>query len=151
MCPQHKEDVEVFAPKTMILEPMDVQIKTKNSGSDKCPMCLLAVKAAIDAIQSDKSKINIKNVLNGLCVHFPNKMQVECRDFVDTYTSELVDMLSNDFSAQDICSYLDLCKNNGTNEFKMIGHYNDGDGDICKYFLMRFFVFSSVYDNLIQS
>lgn len=62
MCPQNRKDYEVFAPKTITVktasDQMDVTIKTKNSGTDKCPMCLLAVQAAIDTIQTDKSKVS---------------------------------------------------------------------------------------------
>lgn len=47
--------------------------------------------------------------MNHLCVHLPNKLQAECVDFVQTYSSELIDMLITDFKPQDICVALKLC------------------------------------------
>lgn len=52
---------------------------------------------------------NIKNKLDSLCNHLSDSLKVECLDFVQTYTNELVDKLSNDFSPQEICLYLKLC------------------------------------------
>lgn len=57
ICSKHKQDVEVFAPKTIVHEPQNVIIKSKNSGTDKCPLCLFAVQAAEEAIKSDKSAV----------------------------------------------------------------------------------------------
>lgn len=37
---------------------MDVSISTRNSGGEKCPMCLMAVQAAKDKIKSDKSVVS---------------------------------------------------------------------------------------------
>lgn len=36
-------------------------------------------------------------------------MAQECKDFVDTYSQQLVDMLIADLNAQEICVYLKLC------------------------------------------
>lgn len=52
---------------------------------------------------------NIRLVLNRLCVHLPTKMKMECNDFVETYTNELVDMLANDFTPEAICVQLHIC------------------------------------------
>lgn len=52
---------------------------------------------------------NIENVLSHLCSHLPQKLQTECVDFVQTYSSELIDMLITDFKPQEICVALKLC------------------------------------------
>uniref|UniRef100_A0A1I8PUJ9 Saposin n=1 Tax=Stomoxys calcitrans TaxID=35570 RepID=A0A1I8PUJ9_STOCA len=101
MCPKHQEnhnDMEVFSPKT-------------NDEQDKptCPLCLFAVEQAQEKIKNDKSKKNIKDVLDHLCTHLPQKLQAECVDFVETYSSELIDMLISDFKPQEICVSLKLC------------------------------------------
>ncbi|XP_055696691.1 prosaposin [Lutzomyia longipalpis] len=107
-CPSRKEeDVEIFAP-----DNLEITVDISNTGADKpmCPLCLLAVKDLQEAIQSDKSKANIMKNLESLCSHLPQKLTPECKDFVDTYSSELVDMLINDFTAEQICVNLRLCK-----------------------------------------
>lgn len=90
---------------------MNVQIDTKNSGTDRCPLCLLAVQAVKDILQSDTSRDKIIETLDGLCTHLPQKLQNECTDFIETYTTELVRMLATDFTTQEICENLKLCNN----------------------------------------
>ncbi|XP_059612395.1 uncharacterized protein LOC132258881 [Phlebotomus argentipes] len=109
-CPSRREsDVEIFAP-----DNLEITVDISNTGADKpmCPLCLLAVKDVQETIQSDKSKANIIKCLNNLCTHLPRKLMGECNDFVETYSSELVDMLINDFSPEEICVNLRLCQDN---------------------------------------
>lgn len=104
MCPRNiekQEDIEVFHPETII----------NNDQQDKptCPLCLFAVEQAQSKIRDNKSKENIKKVLDGLCAHLPNKLRSECVDFVDTYSNELIDLLITDFKPEEICVQLKLC------------------------------------------
>lgn len=114
ICPSNKSfhDVEVFAPESL-----------SQTDTDKptCPLCLFAVAQAQEKIRNHKSKDNIKKVLDHLCVHLPQKLQSECVDFVETYSSELVDMLITDFKAQEICVALKLCANQGSNALSDLG------------------------------
>lgn len=102
MCPKNlpkKEDVEVFNP----------QPASDEQDPPTCPLCLFAVEQAQMKIRDNKSKDNIKKVLNGLCSHLPNEIKEECVDFVNTYSNELIDMLITDFKPQEICVQLKLC------------------------------------------
>lgn len=77
--------------------------------NEKCPLCLFLIQELEETLKGDRSKANIKSKLNGLCSHLSTQLQAECNDFVQTYTDELVDKLSDDFSPQQICLYLRLC------------------------------------------
>uniref|UniRef100_A0A6B2EIA5 Putative saposin n=1 Tax=Phlebotomus kandelakii TaxID=1109342 RepID=A0A6B2EIA5_9DIPT len=106
-CPSRREDdVEIFAP-----DNLEITVDISNTGADKpmCPLCLLAMENLREQIKSDRSKANIVAKLKTLCNHLPQKLTPECKDFVDTYSSELVDMLINDFSSEEICVNLRLC------------------------------------------
>ncbi|GAB0091970.1 uncharacterized protein DMENIID0001_068940 [Sergentomyia squamirostris] len=106
-CPARKdEDVEIFAP-----DNLEITVDISNAGADKptCPLCLLAVKNVQEAIKSDNSVENIKKNLEKLCNHLPQKLMPECKDFVETYSAELIQMLIDDFSAEEICVNLHLC------------------------------------------
>ncbi|XP_004521255.1 uncharacterized protein LOC101456930 [Ceratitis capitata] len=112
MCPPNHEnfdDVEIFAPETSkpVVQPKDL------SDKPTCPLCLFAVEQAQIKIKDDKSKTNIKNVLDHLCVHLPTKLKTECVDFVESYSNELVDMLITDFTPQEICVAVKLCQSSG--------------------------------------
>lgn len=105
MCPAARDDIEIFAP-----AQIDVTIDA-NAGKDKptCPLCLFAVTQLEESIKNDRTKENIKQALSKLCSHLSPKLKMECTDFVDTYSSELVEMLVSDFTPQEICVYLKLC------------------------------------------
>lgn len=77
--------------------------------NEKCPMCLFLIKELEETLKGDRSKANIKSKLTGLCSHLTLKLKSECEDFVQTYTDELIDKLSDDFSPEQICLYLKLC------------------------------------------
>lgn len=105
MCPAVNDDIEIFAP-----AQIDVTIDA-NAGKDKptCPLCLFAVTQLEESIKNDRTKENIKQALSKLCSHLSPKLKLECNDFVETYSSELVEMLVSDFTPQEICVYLKLC------------------------------------------
>ncbi|XP_055542116.1 prosaposin isoform X1 [Wyeomyia smithii] len=105
MCPAANEDIEIFSP-----AEIDVTIDA-NAGKDKptCPLCLFAVTQLEESIKNGRTKENIKQALSKLCSHLSPKLKLECTDFVDTYSSELVEMLVSDFTPQEICVYLKLC------------------------------------------
>lgn len=56
MCPNTSKDFEVFAPGPV--EPIDVTINAKNSGTEKCPLCLFAVQEAVTLLKDDKSAVS---------------------------------------------------------------------------------------------
>ncbi|XP_053661914.1 uncharacterized protein LOC128711071 [Anopheles marshallii] len=105
MCPSTNEDVEIFAP-----GQVEVTIEAR-AGNDKptCPLCLFAVSQLEESVKTDRSKENIKSALSKLCTHLSPKLRLECNDFVDTYTAELIEMLASDFTPQEICVFLKLC------------------------------------------
>ncbi|KAL5289599.1 PSAP family protein [Megaselia abdita] len=88
--------------------------KMEKEDNPTCPLCLFAVEQAQIQIKDEKTKENVKKVLNNLCNHFPNnKLKAECVDFVETYTSELINMLVKDFTPQQICVSIKLCSSSG--------------------------------------
>lgn len=106
LCPSNsKQDFEVFAPSSI-----EVQVLSESSNKASCPLCLLAVEQAKQVIKGDKSIDKIKHTLENLCSHLKNKkLRLECDDFVETYSQELIDLLMNDFTPQEICVNLKLC------------------------------------------
>lgn len=96
-----------------------------------CPLCLFAVEQAKNRIKQDKTKENAKKVLDSLCNHFPNnKLKAECIDFVDTYTAELINMLVQDFTTQQICVSLKLCGPQGFDLKSIQIEVNDKDFEL---------------------
>lgn len=126
LCPRAQPDAEVFSP-------ISVQINTEMTADQpKCPLCMFAVTEAIAKIRSDKTKENVIHTLDTLCDHLPAKLRPECRDFVETYSKELIEMLATDFTPQQICVYLKLCVDNKP-DTSMIDIENKLLGDPAKY------------------
>ncbi|XP_055602732.1 uncharacterized protein LOC129751295 [Uranotaenia lowii] len=105
MCPKSNDEIEIFAP-----AQIDVTIDS-NGGNDKpsCPLCLFAVSQLQETIKNERTKENVKQALSKLCSHLSSKMKMECDDFVETYSAELIEMLVSDFTPQEVCVYLKLC------------------------------------------
>lgn len=74
-----------------------------------CPLCLLATQSIIDKLKDKRTEEEIRKELDQLCSELPKSVAGDCRDFVDTYEEQLVDMLIADFTPKEICTYLKLC------------------------------------------
>uniref|UniRef100_A0A182MZT0 Saposin n=1 Tax=Anopheles dirus TaxID=7168 RepID=A0A182MZT0_9DIPT len=109
MCPAvATDDVEIFMPGEAARVEVTIEARAGN-GKPTCPLCLFAVSQLEESVKTDRSKANIKSALGKLCTHLSPKLRLECNDFVDTYTAELVEMLASDFTPQEICVFLKLC------------------------------------------
>lgn len=106
-------DPRQICPFMRMCSPNTVEEEKEVTDKPSCPLCLFAVEQAQIKIKDDKTKENAIKVLNNLCNHFPNnKLKAECVDFVKTYTSELINLLVQDFTPQQICVAIKLCENN---------------------------------------
>lgn len=74
-----------------------------------CPLCLLATQSIIEKLRNNKTEEEIRKELDILCDDLPRSIAGDCRDFVDKYEEQLVDMLIADFTPMEICTYLKLC------------------------------------------
>ncbi|XP_074025323.1 uncharacterized protein isoform X2 [Leptinotarsa decemlineata] len=88
----------------------DVEIFMQAEGSTKCPLCLLTVTKLEYMGKSVKTKKNIENALDELCLDLPSNMVPECEDFVNTYTEELVELIISDLKPDEVCVFLKLCQ-----------------------------------------
>ncbi|VEN60890.1 unnamed protein product [Callosobruchus maculatus] len=88
----------------------DVEIFMQAKGDSKCPLCLFAVTKLENMVKDQKTKDNIEKALNKVCDKLPNNMDEECKDFVKTYSSELIEMLIADLKPEEVCVYLKLCQ-----------------------------------------
>lgn len=101
---------------------------TTAMSNEKCPLCLFLVQDLEEQVQRNRSKENIENKLQLLCIHLKDDLKAECVDFINTYTAELVDKLANDFTPREICLYLKLCTEKEEILIEKIGDkssYND--------------------------
>nr|CAD7594837.1 unnamed protein product [Timema genevievae] len=91
-----------------------LDLNTRVQDSPTCPLCLFAVQEVIVKLKDNKTEENIREELDTLCTSLPKSLITECKDFVDKYAQELVDMIVADFTPQEVCTYLKLCDPQGT-------------------------------------
>lgn len=141
MCPTAKIDTEVFSP-------IPVEINNhQNANKPTCPLCLFAVSEAVERASNDKSKKNVKDILDTLCTHLPAKLRPECNDFVSTYSDELIDMITHDFTPVQICVYFKLCTGNKTEKSAIeIQKPDSTENEICKFHIHTYFEFYFIYE-----
>lgn len=149
MCSRgQKEDVEVFAIRDVDEEDGGMTVDIQSNDKPTCPLCLLAVTEAKERIKSNKTIENIKHTLETLCTHLPQKLRVECTDFVDSYARQLVDMLIKDLTPQKICVELKLCTQQGPQEPSFVANARDRDNDICEYIQINCILLKRPYHSL---
>lgn len=98
------------------------------TANEKCPLCLFLVEDLEQQLQRNRSKQNIEEKLHVLCDRLRDDLKAECLDFINTYTSELVDKLASDFTPREICLYLKCCTEKEETLIENIGDkasYND--------------------------
>ncbi|XP_024081303.1 prosaposin [Cimex lectularius] len=76
-----------------------------------CPLCLLAMEATLRKIEN-KTETDIDDALDDLCLIdvFPNSLTTECVKFITDYRRPITDMILAEFTSQESCVYIDLCK-----------------------------------------
>lgn len=96
LCPAHEsQDVLEVQP-----EKQDVT----------CVMCEYAMTQLEDMLEDHKTEENIRHALDTLCGLLPKTVRPECQTFVDTYTEQIIQMLIDDFTPDQVCVQLGLCK-----------------------------------------
>ena len=82
--------------------------------SSNCEMCEFAMNQVFAFLKDKEDQNMVKNVLESICYHLPNSIERNCEDFVETYTSTIVDLIVQGLSPDEICSALQLCSSTKT-------------------------------------
>ena len=53
-------------------------------------------------IEDKNNEQQIKDALDSLCAYLPNSIAGECKNFVDTYTDVVIEMLTNDVTPEQV-------------------------------------------------
>ncbi|KAG5672672.1 hypothetical protein PVAND_002783 [Polypedilum vanderplanki] len=96
-----------------------------------CPFCLFAMQEVRDLVSSNASKTNVEKVLDQLCTHLSDKLKSQCIEFVNEYSSEVVDMILANFTPQEACVFIKLCSQEKPKlkRFSMAGIFNENHSD----------------------
>ena len=56
-------------------------------------------------IEDKNNEQQIKDALDSLCTYLPNSIAGECKNFVDTYTDMIIEMLTSDVTPQEVINH----------------------------------------------
>ncbi|KAK4881659.1 hypothetical protein RN001_004978 [Aquatica leii] len=101
-----------LCPSNDLFKIQNVEVFMQHNKGDKpnCPLCLFAITSLEELINDKKTEDSIKRGLQSLCSHFKGNLAVECSDFVNTYTDEIVKLIIKEFTPQQVCVTLKLCE-----------------------------------------
>ncbi|XP_032515377.2 uncharacterized protein LOC116768698 [Danaus plexippus] len=88
--------------------------KVKVSDSPNCALCLFAVQQVETVLKDNKTEASIRKALDSLCNSLSANMRPACVNFVESHTDQLIEMLIADLTAQEICVFLKMCKDEHT-------------------------------------
>ena len=85
----------------------NTEISLKSDSS--CEMCEFVMSEVFSVLKDPSDQEMVKNVLESICYRLPNSIERGCEDFVDKYTSVVIDFLVSGLSPDEVCSALQLC------------------------------------------
>lgn len=74
-----------------------------------CVMCEYALTQLDQMLGDHKTEEEIRQALDHLCSVLPKTLSGECQAFVDTYTEQIIHMLIDDLTPDQVCRELHLC------------------------------------------
>jgi len=108
------EPTEV-CPMLHLCDKQDETLNLQSSGllslrsSSNCEMCEFAINEVFSILKDKDDQDMVKNVLESICYRLPNSIERNCENFVETYTSTIINLIINGLTPDEICSALDLC------------------------------------------
>lgn len=74
-----------------------------------CPLCLMAAGFLIEEIKDNKTEEAVRHALDMICVKMPAKLKEDCLEFVTKFSEDVIDMVTADFTPEEICVFAKLC------------------------------------------
>ncbi|XP_028408448.1 prosaposin-like isoform X2 [Dendronephthya gigantea] len=102
------------------------------TGSAECIICEFVMKE-LDSILGDKAtREEIEAALDKVCSLLPSTIRSECDTFVNKYADEIITLLLEEITPDQICTKLGLCSSNGKPSKFTFSKPNDETCDLCK-------------------
>ncbi|KAG8182465.1 hypothetical protein JTE90_020385 [Oedothorax gibbosus] len=93
----------------------------------ECDLCEQVVTQVLDMVKDKKTEDEIKNALEQVCSYLPSSLTAKCKNFVDTYLDELISLITQELTPQEVCQELGLCPAS----IKKPKPVNDLECDLC--------------------
>nr|ADK94870.1 saposin isoform 1 [Penaeus monodon] len=91
-------------------ESEEAEQVTSEKPDVSCVVCEYALTQLEDMLEDNRTEAGIESALERLCALLPKSARKECDMFVEMYTDQVIQMLLNNLSPDEICTNLGLCK-----------------------------------------
>ncbi|XP_052262835.1 uncharacterized protein LOC127866386 isoform X5 [Dreissena polymorpha] len=107
ICPAHK------------VTPVQSTVTEVKSGPI-CGLCELIIQELDSILKGNKSEASIKAALEQVCSLLPDTLSTECKQFVDQYAQQIIDLLLQEIDPDQICKLIGLCTTSGHRAEKIL-------------------------------
>ncbi|XP_037274476.1 prosaposin [Rhipicephalus microplus] len=107
VCEQLSLCTSVLAKKAGM--PPVSSVPSKKATDDVCDICKVVVKFVYDELQDNKTEEEVKKLLDKVCSVLPESLKQTCTDTVNTYYDQLVQLIVQGFTPEEVCEQLSLC------------------------------------------
>jgi len=96
----------------------------KKDADSNCANCQYVLAIVLDTLEQRDNQDEVRNLLETACDLFPSSVSGKCEAFVDAYAEQVIQMIADNLSADEICQALQLCASPPPQDNKCI---------VCKY------------------
>uniref|UniRef100_A0A023G3H6 Putative prosaposin n=1 Tax=Amblyomma triste TaxID=251400 RepID=A0A023G3H6_AMBTT len=89
--------------------PPYARIPPKKASDEECDICKVIVQFVYNELKDKKTEEEVKQMLDKVCSLLPDSLQQTCVNTVNTYYDQLVDLIVQGFTPEQICQELGLC------------------------------------------
>ncbi|KAM5141599.1 prosaposin [Mantella aurantiaca] len=98
-----------------------------------CDLCQLVIENLKKLLDRNCSRGHIKEALEKVCDVLPSKYRSKCKDFVDTYSDLILEIMEEEADPKMICMAMGLCS---TREPQMVKLDSSETCEVCKMVMM---------------
>ena len=94
---------------TLLVAVIMLGFTAPSVAADDCGVCTTIVSLAETLLKENSTVTEIESVLDKICSAMPADAAANCHNYVQEYLPVILEMVENDYTAQQICQKLNLC------------------------------------------
>jgi len=83
-------------------------LEARNDDSN-CANCQYVLAIVMDSLEQKDNQDEVRNLLESACSLFPASVSDKCEAFVEAYAEEVIQMIADNLTPDEICQALSLC------------------------------------------
>uniref|UniRef100_A0A1E1X7J6 Putative saposin n=1 Tax=Amblyomma aureolatum TaxID=187763 RepID=A0A1E1X7J6_9ACAR len=89
--------------------PPYASVSPKKPSDEECDICKVIVQFVYNELKDKKTEEEVKQLLDQVCSLLPDSLRQTCIDTVNPYYDQLVDLIVQGFTPEQVCQEIGLC------------------------------------------